>query len=189
MKKTSASLPTKYGEFTISVYPENDKEHTALVKGEVRKHNNVYVRIHSECLTGDAFSSLRCDCSDQLNHSFKFLSQQKQAILIYLRQEGRGIGLFNKIRAYNLQEHGLDTVEANTHLGFAADEREYSAAAKILKDLGVNSVKLLTNNPKKVLGLERHGIIVNELVPIKTEVHQHNRHYLNTKKEKMGHNL
>lgn len=189
MKKASASLPTKHGEFTIHIYKDHDKEHVALIKGEVRKQSKVNVRIHSECLTGDAFSSLRCDCNDQLNKSLKFLSQQKQALLIYLRQEGRGIGLFNKIKAYNLQEHGLDTVEANTHLGFAPDEREYNIAADILKDLGVSSVKLLTNNPQKVLGLEKHGITVNEQIPIRTEVTEHNRHYLHTKKEKMGHDL
>ena len=189
MKKASASLPTKYGDFKIQVYKDGDKEHAALIKGEINRQGKVYVRIHSECLTGDIFSSLRCDCQDQLNYSLKFLSQQKQAVLIYLRQEGRGIGLFNKIKAYDLQEHGLDTVEANHHLGFNADERNYDAAACILKDLRISSVKLLTNNPQKVLGLEKQGIIVDEQILIKTEVHKHNQHYLSTKKEKMGHLL
>src|SRR3989344_5007354 len=161
MKRASASLPTKYGTFRIYVYQHAGKEHIALVKGDIQHKENIPIRLHSECITGDLFGSLRCDCGEQLEKTFEFLEKQKSGLILYLRQEGRGIGLLNKIKAYNLQEHGLDTVEANHHLGFKTDERDYGQAAQIIKDLGIRSVKLMTNNPAKVVGLERHGIIVN----------------------------
>ena len=189
MEKISANLPTKYGQFKVHVYKENNQDHIALVKGNVKKHGKVPVRIHSQCLTGDILGSLKCDCGDQLTQTLEKFSKEKYAVLIYLKQEGRGIGLFNKIKAYDLQEHGLDTVDANTHLGFAADERTYDIAAKIIKNLKLGSVKLLTNNPKKVLGLEKHGIVVDETISIKTQVHEHNKDYLDTKRDKMGHDL
>jgi GTP cyclohydrolase II len=188
MKKVSANLPTRYGQFRIHIY-QDQHDHVALIKGNVKHHGNVPVRIHSECMTGDVFSSLRCDCKDQLDQSLHLISKQETGIIIYLRQEGRGIGLFNKIKSYDLQEHGLDTVEANNHLGLASDGRNYNAAAYILKELRVRSVQLITNNPQKVLGLEKHGIIVAKQIPIKTEIHQYNKHYLKTKRDKMGHDL
>jgi 3,4-dihydroxy 2-butanone 4-phosphate synthase / GTP cyclohydrolase II len=189
MKRASSQLPTKHGGFRIYVYQDQHKEHVALVKGKVEHKENVTLRLHSECLTGDILGSLKCDCGEQLKKTFDLLKNEKNAIIIYLRQEGRGIGLLNKIKAYELQEHGLDTVEANHHLGFKSDEREYSKAVYILKDLNVRSVKMITNNPSKIVGLEKHGVIVHERISLVTDSHEHNEHYLNTKRNKLGHEL
>jgi len=184
------NLPTEYGEFTLFLYESliDNSQNFALVKGEVKDKQPVYVRVHSECLTGDLFSSLRCDCGNQFRKSLQIIGKQG-GVLLYMRQEGRGIGLKNKMKAYNLQEEGADTVEANQLLGFAPDLRDYGIGAQILVDLGVKKIKLLTNNPKKIIGLEGYGLEVSERVPITGEVCPYNKHYLETKKKKMGHIL
>ena len=184
-------LPTKFGEFRIIVF-KNDvdhKEHLMIVKGDVRGKSDVLMRIHSECLTGDVFGSHRCDCGEQLENALRSIEEQGEGIVIYMRQEGRGIGLTNKIKAYTLQDQGYDTVEANVKLGFPPDMREYSLAAQMLRELDVKSVKLLTNNPEKKEDLERWGIIVSKRVPILIKANSINAKYLNTKKEKMRHML
>ena len=184
-------LPTKFGEFRIIVF-KNDvdhKEHLMIVKGDVRGKSDVLMRIHSECLTGDVFGSHRCDCGEQLENALRCIEEQGEGIVIYMRQEGRGIGLTNKIKAYTLQDEGYDTVEANVKLGFPPDMREYSLAAQMLRELDVKSVKLLTNNPEKKEDLERWGIIVSKRVPIVIKANSVNAKYLNTKKEKMRHML
>src|SRR3989344_3806998 len=182
MKKATAILPTKNGNFRIYAYQDSQKkEHVALVKGEIEHKENVPLRIHSECLTGDLLGSLRCDCGEQLEKTFELLSKEKSGIILYLRQEGRGIGLLNKIKAYELQEQGLDTVEANHHLGFKSDERDYQQAAEIIQDLRVKSVKIITNNPSKIVCLERYGVIVHGRIPLIIKSHPHNHHYLLTK--------
>lgn len=190
-KKVEANLPTKYGEFQMSVYTDifSWHEHVALVKGDVSGKENVLVRVHSECMTGDVFGSLRCDCGDQLSAAMKVVGEAEAGIVLYLRHEGRGIGLVNKLKTYVLQDKGYDTVEANAMLGFADDLREYRVAAQILKDLGVKSVALLTNNPRKVAGLEEHGMTVSSTVPIQIPSNSTNAKYLHTKKEKLGHTL
>jgi GTP cyclohydrolase II len=186
-----ANLPTRFGEFKIVAFsPTPDgKEHIAMVRGNVKGGNSVPVRIHSECLTGDVMGSYRCDCRDQLEAALRHMGEQEQGIVLYMRQEGRGIGLANKLRAYVLQEQGLDTVDANHALGFEDDERNYRVAAEMLKAMGVNSVKLFTNNPKKVAGLEENGITVTERVQHQLPANKHNHFYLETKAKKSGHLL
>ena len=185
-----ANLPTRYGSFEMHVYgaPEH-KEHVALTLGAVDDGGPVLVRAHSECLTGDVLGSSRCDCGEQLAHSLRHLQEEGRGVLLYLRQEGRGIGLANKISAYALQERGLDTVEANLALGLPEDGRDYRVAAEMLLDLGVRRARLLTNNPAKVEGLERHGVEVVERVPLRISPNPSNVGYLRTKREKMGHLL
>ena len=186
-----ANMPTDNGDFKIVGFENHidDKEHIALVKGDVKGKENVTVRIHSECFTGDILGSLRCDCGSQLKTAMRRIDKLGEGIVLYLRQEGRGIGLLNKLRAYNLQEQGLDTLDANLHLGFDADMRDYAVAAQMLKALGVKSVKLLTNNPLKIYGLEEYGITVVEREEIEIEANKINKIYLKTKKERMGHLL
>jgi len=187
----SASLPTKFGDFRIYSYVDeiNEDEHVALVKGEVEGKEEVLVRVHSECLTGDVFGSRRCDCGDQLHKALRTIDEVGEGVLVYMRQEGRGIGLSNKVCAYDLQDQGMDTVEANEELGFEADLRDYGFGAQILSDLGLSSIRLLTNNPRKVVGLEGYGLHIIETVPIETEPNEHNEDYLQTKVEKLGHNI
>lgn len=184
-------LPTKFGEFRIIVFKNevDHKEHLMIVKGDVRGKSDVLMRIHSECLTGDVFGSHRCDCGEQLENALRSIEEQGEGIVIYMRQEGRGIGLTNKIKAYTLQDQGYDTVEANVKLGFPPDMREYSLAAQMLRELDVKSVKLLTNNPEKKEDLERWGVTVSKRVPIVIKANSVNAKYLNTKKEKMRHML
>ena len=184
-------LPTKYGDFRIIIFKNevDHKEHLMIVKGDVRGKSDVLMRIHSECLTGDVFGSHRCDCGEQLENALRCIEEQGEGIVIYMRQEGRGIGLTNKIKAYTLQDQGYDTVEANVKLGFPPDMREYSLAAQMLRELDVKSVKLLTNNPEKKEDLERWGITVSKRVPIVIKANSINAKYLNTKKEKMRHML
>lgn len=184
-------MPTDYGTFTTVGYTNevDNKEHVALVKGKVDGDLPVLVRMHSECLTGDVFHSHRCDCGPQLNAAMKQIDEAGSGIIVYLRQEGRGIGLLNKLKAYELQEQGFDTVEANIKLGFAPDLRDYGIGAQILKDLGVKQIRLLTNNPRKIVGLEGYGLQVVEQVPLQVEYNEDNDNYMNTKKNKMGHLL
>jgi GTP cyclohydrolase II len=184
-----AELPTRFGEFHIIAFENNrdGKEHVAIVKGDVIGAQDVPVRLHSECLTGDALGSLRCDCRDQLEASLMLIGQMDRGLVLYLRQEGRGIGLVNKIRAYSLQDQGLDTVEANLALGFRDDERDYSVAAHMLMSLKIESVRLITNNPKKIQQLIDYGIKVTDRIPHIMEPNDHNRFYLETKAAKSGH--
>ena len=185
------NLPTVYGDFQLHLYRSliDDVHHLALVKGTISPAEPTLVRVHSECLTGDVFGSQRCDCGDQLQAALQHIDEAGAGVLVYMRQEGRGIGLAAKIRAYKLQEQGLDTVEANEKLGFPVDLREYGTGAQILVDLGVRHIRLLTNNPKKVVGLEGFGLNIVEQLPIKAETNRHNARYLQTKRLKMGHLL
>ena len=187
----ATKLPTKFGEFSAVGYRSlvDDKHHVAMVKGEVSGAEDVLVRVHSECLTGDVFHSLRCDCGEQLEAALATIEQEGRGVLLYLSQEGRGIGLLNKLRAYKLQEEGLDTVDANIKLGLPADLRDYGIGAQILGDLGLTSIRILTNNPKKILGLEGYGLSVTEQVPIRSVPNPHNEAYLEAKREKLGHTL
>jgi 3,4-dihydroxy 2-butanone 4-phosphate synthase/GTP cyclohydrolase II len=188
----SAKLPTKYGGLFTAIVYENDIDpyhHVALVKGEVRPEDKVLVRVHSQCLTGDVFGSKRCDCEEQLHTAMAMVEREGKGVIVYMRQEGRGIGLANKLKAYSLQENGKDTVEANEALGFKADMREYGIGAQILVDLGLHKIRLMTNNPRKIIGLQGYGIEVVERVPIETKPNKENVEYLKTKAQKMGHLL
>ncbi|MEW6078591.1 MAG: bifunctional 3,4-dihydroxy-2-butanone-4-phosphate synthase/GTP cyclohydrolase II [Thermodesulfobacteriota bacterium] len=191
-KVVEAKIHSEFGgEFKVAVY-ENDMDdfqHIALIKGDIKEDEPVLVRVHSECLTGDIFGSLRCDCGNQLRKSMIMMAEAGAGILLYVRQEGRGIGLVNKLKAYNLQDHGLDTVEANEKLGFRPDLRDYGIGAQVLADLGVKKMRLITNNPKKIVGLEGYGLSVVEQVPIEIQPNAYNKNYLECKKLKMGHTL
>jgi 3,4-dihydroxy 2-butanone 4-phosphate synthase/GTP cyclohydrolase II len=187
----SAALPTDHGEFRVMAYESliDHETHVALVKGDIGDGENVMVRVHSRCLTGDVFHSARCDCGPQLDRAMEKIAAEGRGVLLYLNQEGRGIGLANKIRAYELQDQGLDTVEANERLGFKADQRDYGIGVQILRDLGVRSMRLLSNNPRKLVGLEGYGLSVTEWIPLEIPASEHTRRYLMTKKVKLGHKL
>ena len=184
-------MPTAYGHFHLIPFrqTENGLEHIALVKGDVNTDEPVLVRVHSSCATGDIFGSLRCECGEQLHLALQAIEKEGRGALVYLNQEGRGIGLMDKIKAYKLQEEGLDTVDANLHLGHKADERDYGVGANILHKLGIKKMKLLTNNPVKRIGLEGYGLTVVETVPLEVEPNEYNRRYMQTKKTRMGHDL
>ena len=184
-------MPTDYGDFDLYLYRSklDDQHHLALVRGDVATQDQVLVRVHSECLTGDVFGSRRCDCGPQLHSAMRQIADAGHGVIVYMRQEGRGIGLAPKIKAYKLQEQGYDTVEANKKLGYGMDLREYGLGAQILTDLGLKRIRLLTNNPKKVVGLEGYGLEIVEQVPIKIRPNIHNALYLKTKREKLGHLL
>jgi 3,4-dihydroxy 2-butanone 4-phosphate synthase/GTP cyclohydrolase II len=189
IREGRAQLPTRYGTFTAVAYTEKETKdtHLALVLGDVSTAEPVLVRVHSECLTGDVFGSKRCDCGDQLDMALRMIADEGRGVLLYMRQEGRGIGLANKIKAYALQEAGYDTVSANQALGFPADSRDYGVGSQILADLGVRDMRLLTNNPKKYHALDGYGLRIVERIPIQTQPHEENAFYLETKKVKMGH--
>ncbi|HWK09291.1 MAG TPA: GTP cyclohydrolase II, partial [Vicinamibacterales bacterium] len=190
-RAAAASLPTDHGDFRVIAYESgiDGETHVALVKGEIGDGENVLVRVHSKCLTGDVFHSARCDCGPQLDAAMQRIAEEGRGVLLYLNQEGRGIGLANKIRAYELQDQGLDTVEANERLGFKADQRDYGIGVQILKDLGVKSMRLLSNNPRKLVGLEGYGLSVAEWLPLEIPASEFTKRYLTTKKEKLGHKL
>lgn len=187
----TASIPTEFGIWQMMVFqsPADDKQHVVLVKGDVSGKRNVWVRVHSECFTGDVFGSQRCDCGEQLHAAMRQINDHGSGVVLYMRQEGRGIGLVNKLHAYVLQDAGLDTVEANLRLGFPADLREYGIGAQILHELGLSTIELLTNNPKKIVGLEGFGLRVTKQRPLQTKSNVHNRRYLQTKRTKLGHTL
>ena len=190
-KGESAHLPTKYGDFTIIPFRQlsNGLEHVALVKGTWEENEPILVRVHSSCVTGDIFGSLRCECGDQLHKAMEMVEKEGKGVIIYLIQEGRGIGLMNKIKAYSLQEQGLDTVDANIQLGFSPDERDYGVGASILREIGVRKMRLISNNPVKRIGLEGYGLEIVENVGIEVGINKYNEHYMQTKKERMGHSL
>ena len=190
-RMTTVAMPTAYGDFMAVAFRETltGKHHIALVKGDVEGADNVLVRVHSECLTGDVFHSLRCDCGEQLEQALERIAAEERGVLLYMAQEGRGIGLLNKLRAYELQENGYDTVEANLELGFQPDMRDYGIGNQILAELGLSTIRILTNNPKKITGIEGFGLEVVEQVPIETTPTEQNAHYLATKRDKLGHKL
>lgn len=185
----STTLPTRIGEFHVHLYRSetDEKEHIALVKGEISAESPTLVRVHSECLTGDVFGSMRCDCNDQLIAAMQLVEKEGRGVVLYMRQEGRGIGLLNKLKAYKLQDEGMDTVEANEKLGFRPDLRDYGIGAQILRDLGVGKMRLMTNNPKKVVGLHGYGLEIVERVPLEVDPNFHNERYLRAKRDKLGH--
>ena len=190
-RATTVRMPTAYGEFSAVAFKETftGKHHVALVKGDVDGRENVLVRVHSECLTGDVFHSLRCDCGEQLEEALRRIGAEERGVLLYMAQEGRGIGLLSKLKAYELQENGMDTVEANLELGFPADAREYGIGSQILADLGLTTIRILTNNPRKISGIEGFGLTVVEQLPIEVEPNAENQRYLDTKRSKLGHKL
>ena len=187
----AAGRATHFGEFTVIAYRSqtDPAEHLALVMGDVATDDPVLVRVHSQCLTGDVFHSLRCDCGEQVEMAMKRIAKEGRGVVLYMRQEGRGIGIHNKIKAYALQDEGMDTVEANLSLGFKADQRDYGVGAQVLADLGIRNMRLMTNNPKKMSGLESYGLKITEQLPITAEPNKYNRRYLKTKQKKMGHLL
>src|SRR3954471_7450270 len=190
-KVASAKLPTEFGDFEMHVFVNqlDKKEHVALVRGDISSGKDILVRVHSSCLTGDVLHSVRCDCGAQLDAAMKLIADEGRGVLLYLNQEGRGIGLANKIRAYELQDEGFDTVEANERLGFKADQRDYGMGVQMLRDLGVKSMRLLSNNPRKLVGIEGYGLSVSEWLPLEIPASEGTRKYLKTKKEKLGHKL
>ena len=190
-KGEEVDMPTQYGHFRLIPFRQKDNnlEHVALIKGDISGDEPLLVRVHSSCLTGDTFGSLRCECGEQLHLAMRMIEKEGRGAIIYLSQEGRGIGLMDKIKAYKLQENGLDTVDANLHLGHRADERDYGVGANILNALGIHKMRLLTNNPVKRIGLEGYGLEITENVPLEVEPNEYNRFYMHTKKERMGHNL
>jgi len=190
-KGEKVNMPTAYGQFKLIPFKQisNGLEHVALIKGEWEKDEPILVRVHSSCITGDIFGSMRCECGEQLHKAMQLIEKEGKGVIVYMNQEGRGIGLMNKIKAYKLQEEGLDTVDANLHLGFNADERDYGVGAQILREVGISKIKLMSNNPVKRIGLEAYGLSIVENVPIEVEPNQHNEFYMQTKKERMGHDL
>ncbi len=187
----TVNFPTKFGTFKLSLFEDTitKETHLAIIKGDVKGKKNVLVRVHSSCETGDIFHSLKCDCGEQLETALQMIEKEGTGVVLYMHQEGRGIGLANKLKAYKLQEQGLDTVEANVALGFAPDLRDYGIGAQILCELGISSIKLMTNNPKKIIGLDGYGLKITKRVPIEMKPNAVNKRYLKTKKEKMGHKL
>jgi len=190
-KGEKVNMPTKYGNFKLIPFRQisNGMEHVALIKGEWKSDEPILVRVHSSCATGDIFGSMRCECGDQLHKAMQLIEKEGKGVIVYMNQEGRGIGLMNKIKAYKLQEEGMDTVDANLHLGFNADERDYGVGAQILREIGVTKIRLLSNNPVKRIGLEAYGLSIVENVPIEVAPNQHNEFYMQTKKTRMGHDL
>ena len=185
------SMPTEWGTFRLIPFKQksNGLEHIALFKGDITNGDDVLVRVHSSCMTGDIFGSQRCECGEQLHKAMQIIEREGRGVVVYLNQEGRGIGLMDKIKAYKLQENGLDTVDANIHLGHNADERDYGVGANILRELGISRMRLMTNNPIKRVGLEAYGLEITEIVPVEVEPNEHNARYMQTKKERMGHIL